>query len=173
MDKAASSGIYTKRISAESERGPTLLGVDARREKLIRKEIGARLRTARERHNLTLEDVAERIDYAISVPALSHYEHGRRRPGPLEILVLAQALQADPAYLLCVDSQKPANEMNGLHDDELRLIRAFRRLPMDDRAQYLKRLEALARIYADPVADERLPAAFHAPKHKKARVKAK
>lgn len=173
MDKSASRGIYTERISAKSECGPTLLGVDARREKLLRREIGARLRTARERQKLTLEDVAERTAYTLSVPAISHYEHGRRRPGPLEVILLARVLRADPAYLSCLEGDKPSNEMNSLHEDERRLILAFRRLPMDDREQYLRRLEALARVYADPVPDERLPAAFHSPKPKKVRVKAK
>lgn len=68
----------------------------------LKKEIGRRIREAREVLGLKLKDVAEKTTN-LSVSRISNYEQGERMPGPEEAIQLAPILKKSAAYLLCVD----------------------------------------------------------------------
>ncbi len=122
-----------------------------------KKEIGKRIRAERDALKWSLETLAQKTAGARSGPLsksrISNYEQGLRLPGPREIKVLAQTLQADAAYLMCLDTGE--DEMN---KEEMDLLRNYRRLPENERLAYSRRIDSLAQLYRDPLPDEKLPA---------------
>ena len=65
-------------------------------------EIGARLKEARERNKWTQIQVAEWT--GIDAMTLSHYESGRREPGPANLAKLAKGLRVTSDYLLGIEA---------------------------------------------------------------------
>lgn len=115
-----------------------------------KKEIGARIRQARAREQLTLKGLAKRLNGLLKANAISMYENGQREPGVKEAVALAKALNDSAAYLLCVA------EEDEMKKQELELLRNFRALPEKDRNDYARRIAAIAMIHREPVPDERL-----------------
>ncbi len=111
-------------------------------------EAGRRIKAARLARNLSLESLKKLTADRLSGQRISNYEQGLRMPGPHEALILGEVLGYDPAHFLCVDRQ--------LNPQEQRLLRDFRALPEKDRNDYVRRIEALASIYREPVPDEKL-----------------
>ncbi len=129
----------------------------ARDELRLRKEIGARLRTARLGANVTLEGLAALLGNVVTFGALGHYESGRR-PLPLPIAIaLADILHVNAAELLGIEDADMSN-------DELRLMAAIRRLPLLDQQAYIERIEKHAKIFEQPLPDE--PAKVRKPRRK-------
>lgn len=116
-----------------------------------KKEAGKRLRAAREAKRWTLGELSKRIGGLLSTSRLSNYEQGIRMVGVAEALALYRVLGVQPAHLLCVDVEE-----GDMTPQETRVLRNFRALPEKDRNDYDRRIEALALVYVEPVADERL-----------------
>ena len=117
-----------------------------------KRESGKRLRAAREVKKLTLQELSQRLGGLLSPSRLSNYEQGTRMIGVSEALALQGVLGVQPSHLLCVDVGE--GEMT---PQETSLLRNFRALPENDRADYSRRIEVLAMAYREPVPDERLP----------------
>lgn len=67
-----------------------------------------RLRTARLKHNITQQDMADLI--GVTLRAYQYYESGEREPS-LQILVsIAKTLSVTTDYLLCVDDFQKSHE---------------------------------------------------------------
>ncbi len=62
-----------------------------------RKELGNRIKAAREDNNLTQAQLAERIDTKREI--ISAWEHGRQLPGLKKLSALCKALDVDMGYL--------------------------------------------------------------------------
>jgi transcriptional regulator with XRE-family HTH domain len=115
----------------------------------FKKEIGRRLAEARDDKRWSLADLSRETSGVLSPSRISNYEQGERLPGPREILILSKALGRDPAYLMCLEG----GEMT---PQERELLNSWRTLPESERMAYLRRINAVALMYRDPVADERL-----------------
>lgn len=121
-----------------------------------KREIGRRIKAAREGLGLSQSKLAARTDNVLSASRIANYEQGSREPGVQEIRILAKALGQDPAYLMCLEDE---SEMT---PQERQLLRDFSALPENERGAYARRISALALAYKEPVADERVPVAFNA-----------
>lgn len=73
-----------------------------------KREIGKRLRFARERMGWTLQQVCDRVPLLSGNPAkLSNYEHGHRCPDIDMLKLLARALNVDCAWLATLLETEP------------------------------------------------------------------
>lgn len=107
-----------------------------------KKEIGARIRAAREAKGLKLREVAARVNDLLDLKRINAYENGVRMPGPQEAVILSKVLGVRPAYLM------------GLEDEtEEKLVRNWRTLSERDRMSIFRKVEALALTSRDPIAD--------------------
>ena len=103
-----------------------------------RRTFGEAVATLRRERGLTQKELASRIrrdeSKAISPQYLNDIEHDRRRPlSENFIAAVADALEADPAYLTYMAGQFPL-ELRELQLDEEQLriaIQAFRRATLD------------------------------------------
>ena len=111
-------------------------------------EIGKRIKAAREALDVSLEELSKLTDGLLSKSRIGNYEQGTRMPGPAEANILATALNADAAWLMCLRQE--------FNKQELALVRNFRALPEKDRVDYSRRIEVLALAYREPVPDEKL-----------------
>lgn len=133
----------------------------------LRKDLGRAMRNARELRGYTLEDLAAKLD--ISFGQVGHWETGRRPIWVEDLVSVSRILHSDLPRLL----QNRSGEADDLTlgEEELELIKNFRKLPLHDREQYLTRITGLAKIYGDPVPDERLPAVWSQTPKTKQRTK--
>lgn len=121
-------------------------------------EIGKRLRAARKAMGVSgipLQELSRLTDGVLSPSRISNYEQGIRLLKPQEARILGKALKVDPAYLMCLEGGEMLPE-------ETELLSNWRALPEKDRRDYSRRIAALALVYKEPVADERLKG-FRAP----------
>lgn len=145
-------------------------GVNNQRFKIpcvdYKKEIGRRIRSARDERGWTLAELSRETNDVLSRTRIGNYETGERTPGPAEALVLAGALKVRAAYIMGVDDVQ-------LHitTQEEALIRNWRTLPENQRMQYFRQLEQMAMAHRDPVTDARVEK--HYPATPKERRKAK
>lgn len=94
--------------------------------------IGLRIRAERERRRLSLSQLSEKTDHALSKSRISNYEHGIRRVGLEEAQALAAAFEdVSTEYLLCL------NDDNALTQQERELIEYFRRADDEGRRAIL------------------------------------
>jgi transcriptional regulator with XRE-family HTH domain len=71
--------------------------------------IGERIRSTRERHHLTCEDVAERAGGRFTAARLANFEDGIRRPGIEDVEAIADVLgDVSASWLLALDERSPA-----------------------------------------------------------------
>jgi len=119
---------------------------------------GDNLRTIRQRQGLTQEDLARRLGYERPTP-ISIWEKGPEIPTPKTIVKLATGLVCSPAELLLgvvtpYDALRGSIEPTGsaaaggivLRDDEKRLLRTYRMLSADRRAEVLEYVLFVARL---------------------------
>lgn len=100
--------------------------------------IGQRIRAERERRRLSLSQLSEKTDHALSKSRISNYEHGIRRLGLEEAQALAAAFEdVSTEYLLCLTD-------NPLTNQERELLEYFRRANDEGR----RAIQALARSEA-------------------------
>ena len=130
-----------------------------------KEEIGRRIRDAREKKGMSLEQLSKATGGVLSKSRIGNYEQALRMPGPFEADILAQALGVDPAYLLCLQQVFTIQA--------IQLMRNFMALPEKDRNDYFRRIEVLALAYRQPVPDEKLGPNWFAPKASKTPSKSK
>lgn len=103
-------------------------------EHALNREIGARLRAARQARGLTLTELAALTDGLYSKSRISNYEQGIRRLSIEGAEALAAALgNVSAAHLLCLDD----GGQQRLSADEQQLVDAFRRTDDDGRRRVL------------------------------------
>jgi transcriptional regulator with XRE-family HTH domain len=108
-------------------------------EETLNRDMGERLRAARNARGLSLSELAELTGGQYSKPRISNYEQGIRRMSVEVALGLAEALgSVSAAHLLCLDNEKGA-----FGEDELRLLEAFRRADAAGRRQLLETAERI------------------------------
>lgn len=100
---------------------------------------------------MTQRELAGATHGKIKQSRLSNYEQGTREPGLLEIVAIAQALRTTPGYLAGFTRLE-----HPLSDDELEAVKALRKLPENQRKEYVKRIKALSLVYQNALPDERL-----------------
>ena len=127
---------------------------------------GARLRSVRTERGWTQRELSERTGGKLSSSRIANYEQGLRELGIQEAEILGKALHVQPGYLMGVTSLK--DPLSPLEEE---LVRNYRALPENERANYFKRIEALALAYRTPVADERLGEGWQAPQDEPIRHK--
>jgi transcriptional regulator with XRE-family HTH domain len=94
----------------------------------LNKQIGQRLKAARQAGRYSLSELASRTK-TLSKSRISNYEQGIRRMGIEEAQELSEALKGvTPAYLLCLDDASP------LSSDEWQLIQRYRKTDERGRA---------------------------------------
>jgi len=76
----------------------------------IKKEIGKRILEARKAKGLTLNALGE-LAGGLKQTRLTNWEQGTRTPGPEEILLLAQALEVPPAFLMCLSDESKVKKV--------------------------------------------------------------
>lgn len=121
-----------------------------------KKEIGSRIKTAREKRGWSLAELEKQTGGRLSKSRIGNYEQGTRMPGPEEANLLASALGVDAAFLMCLQQQ--------FTPQSLELLRNWMALPEKERLEYFRRIEVLALAYREPVPDEKLNANWRAPK---------
>jgi transcriptional regulator with XRE-family HTH domain len=126
------------------------------------KETGRRLKAARQAKKLTLQGLSKQMRGVLSASRLGNYEQGTRAMGTPEALAIGQALEVNPSYLLCVETDE-----GDMTAQEQELLRNFRALPENERGSYARRISVLALAYKEPVGDERIPESFTSPKRRK------
>ncbi len=149
--------IVHKKWTFHNNQGLKISGVD------YKKEIGKRIRLARDERGWTLAELSRETNDVLSRTRIGNYETGERTPGPAEALVLAGALKVRAAYIMGVDDVQ-------LHitTQEESLIRNWRVLPENQRMQYFRQLEQMAMAHRDPITDAQVEKHFPAaPKHPK------
>lgn len=120
-----------------------------------RATIAARLIQFRADRGWTLREVSAATNGLLSPSRISNYEQGLREIGIPEAKVLAAAYNTSAAHLMRLDDDNPVlSPIERQHIDDLRA------LPENERHAYIRRIAAVALAYKDPVADERIPAAF-------------
>jgi transcriptional regulator with XRE-family HTH domain len=103
-------------------------------ERALNREIGARLRAARQARRLSLTELAALTGGLYSRSRISNYEQGIRRLSNEGAEEMAAALgNVTAAHLLCLD--KDGEQM--LSADEQQLVDAFRRTDDDGRRRVL------------------------------------
>lgn len=116
-----------------------------------KKEIGRRIKLAREEKGWILEDLQRKTDDVLSVSRISNYEQGTRMPGPSEAVILAKALGKRAAWIMAVDdAQLPISLL------EEALIRNWRTLTERDRMEFVREIELKAMQSRDPVPDQKV-----------------
>lgn len=111
-----------------------------------KKEIGRRLATERERLGLKANEVAGKLGW---IPTrLGNYERGERLPGPYEIKALAKLYGVAASYLGCLD------EDGEMTNEEMTLLRAFRALPENARAEEVRHMVAVSLQHRTAVGDQ-------------------
>lgn len=104
--------------------------------------IGQRIKLAREKKGMTLEEVAKLCD--TTKQTIYKYESEIVKKIPYDkIVLLSNALSVSPSYLFEWDEkeEQPA-DVGELSDAEINLIKLFRRLPEEVQASYPAALEA-------------------------------
>lgn len=104
------------------------------------RQLGQRIRAARERKGLSQEDFAAQISR--DQRAVSEYEHGKRRIAVIDLPVIARVLDV-PLLYFYEDVLSP-------HDLDTEVLQQFHRLP-DTQAR--KAAIELLRVFSDTLAD--------------------
>ena len=106
--------------------------------------IGQRIRIARERRNLTLEEVAKRCN--TTKQTIFKYENEIVTNIPYDkIVLLSNALEVSPSYLFGWDEKKDSPSEPTLTEGEQLLLNLFRQIPEDQQRVFLE----MGRVYAN------------------------
>ena len=103
--------------------------------------IGQRIRTARERKDMTLDEVAKRCH--TTKQTIFKYENEIVTNIPYDkIVLLATALDVSPSYLFGWDEKKDSPAEPQLNEGEKMLLDLFRRVPKDQQQIVLQMIRA-------------------------------
>ena len=106
--------------------------------------IGQRIRTARERKDMTLDEVAKRCN--TTKQTIFKYENEIVTNIPYDkIVLLSNALEVSPSYLFGWEEKKNSPTEQGLSEGEQMLLNLFRQIPEDQQRVFLE----MGRVYAN------------------------
>ena len=101
--------------------------------------IGQRLKTARERRNMTLEEVAKRCN--TTKQTIFKYENEIVTNIPYDkIVLLSKALEVSPSYLFGWDEKKNSPSELQLTEGETALIKLLRRVPVAEQPIVIEKI---------------------------------
>ena len=107
--------------------------------------IGQRIRTARERKDMTLDEVAQRCN--TTKQTIFKYENEIVTNIPYDqIVLLSNALEVSPSYLFGWDEKKASPSEPTLTEGEKMMLELFRRIPEDRQAAALELLRAALKM---------------------------
>ena len=107
--------------------------------------IGQRIRTARERRDMTLDDVAKRCN--TTKQTIFKYENEIVTNIPYDkIVLLANALEVSPSYLFGWDEKKDSPSELTLTEGEELMLQLFRQIPEDRQQAALDLLRAALKM---------------------------
>lgn len=107
--------------------------------------VGLRIRTAREKKNLTLEELAKRCE--TTKQTIFKYENEIVTNIPYEkIVLLSKALDVSPSYLFGWDEKKESPSEPQLTEGEKLMLDLFRKIPEDKQAAALEMLRAALKM---------------------------
>ena len=106
--------------------------------------IGQRIRTARERRDMTLDEVAKRCN--TTKQTIFKYENEIVTNIPYDkIVLLSNALDVSPSYLFGWDEKENSPSELSLTEGEQLLLNLFRQIPEDQQRVFLE----MGRVYAN------------------------
>lgn len=106
--------------------------------------IGQRIKTARERRDMTLDEVAKRCN--TTKQTIFKYENEIVTNIPYDkIVLLSNALDVSPSYLFGWDEKKDSPSEPTLTEGEQTLLNLFRQIPEDQQRVFLE----MGRVYAN------------------------
>ena len=107
--------------------------------------IGQRIKEARERNNMTLDEVAKRCN--TTKQTIFKYENEIVTNIPYDkIVLLSNALDVSPSYLFGWDEKNSSPSEGQLTDGEQLMLELFRRIPEDRQAAALELLKAALKL---------------------------
>lgn len=107
--------------------------------------IGQRIRIARERRDLTLDEVAKRCN--TTKQTIFKYENEIVTNIPYDkIVLLSNALDVSPSYLFGWEEKKDSPNEQALTEGEALMLELFRRIPEDKQAAALEMLRAALKM---------------------------
>ena len=111
--------------------------------------IGQMIRTARERKNMTLDEVAQRCN--TTKQTIFKYENEIVTNIPYDkIVLLSKALEVSPSYLFGWDEKESSPSELELTEGEQLLLNLFRQIPEDQQRVFLE----MGRVYANSLKKE-------------------
>lgn len=112
----------------------------------LNKEIGRRIKIARDRKGMSLENIASEIGVARST--VQRYEAGKiEKPKIPVVHAIANVLEVNPSWLIGVaENPSPAATAEKATIDETALLKIFRSLNRDGKSEALKRIAELSEI---------------------------
>ena len=106
--------------------------------------IGQRIKEARERREMTLDEVAKRCN--TTKQTIYKYENEIVTNIPYDkIVLLSNALDVSPSYLFGWDEKKDSPSQPELTEGENMLLNIFRQIPEDQQRVFLE----MGRVYAN------------------------
>jgi transcriptional regulator with XRE-family HTH domain len=109
------------------------------------KEIGKRMKTARENAGLTQDDAAKVINSTFQ--KVSSFETGRTRIDIETLVKLCSLYKTNTDYILNPELNKKAPSME-LAEDEQYLVESYRKLSHDDQVRAIERIDTILEISA-------------------------
>ena len=106
--------------------------------------IGQMIKTARERKNMTLDEVAKRCNTTKQTIFKYEYEIVTNIPYD-KIVLLSKALDVRPSYLFGWDEKESSPSELELTEGEQMLLNLFRQIPEDQQRVFLE----MGRVYAN------------------------
>ena len=111
--------------------------------------IGQRIRIARERRNMTLDEVAKRCN--TTKQTIFKYENEIVTNIPYDkIVLLSNALDVSPSYLFGWDEKKDSPSEPTLTEGEQMLLNLFRQIPIDRQPEALDLLRVALKMQQKP-----------------------
>lgn len=111
--------------------------------------IGHRIRSARERREMTLDEVAQRCN--TTKQTIFKYENEIVTNIPYDkIVLLSNALDVSPSYLFGWEEKKNSPAELQLSEGEKKILELFRRIPEERQGYALEVLETLLKMQQRP-----------------------
>ena len=107
--------------------------------------IGQRIKLARERKNMTLDEVAKRCN--TTKQTIFKYENEIVTNIPYDkIVLLSNALDVSPSYLFGWEEKKNSPSESGLTEGEALMLKLFRQIPEDRQPEALDLLRVALKM---------------------------
>lgn len=111
--------------------------------------VGLRIKLAREKRNMTLEDVAKLCE--TTKQTIYKYENEIVTNIPYEkIVLLSKALDVSPSYLFGWEEKKSSPSEPELTEGEQLMLKLFRQIPKDRQSEALELLRVALKMQQKP-----------------------